>query len=104
MQPNLLSIRKKLLLSGVSSEYKDLAKFAEDTDSHLLREELEDSLRKSKGRHYNLQALNSKTNYPHPSAKRKFHDIQKNTTDQPKDPWLATRAPHSIIPHVHEQN
>ena len=40
---NLVSIRKKFLLSGVSSEYKDLAKFAEDTDSHLFGDELEDS-------------------------------------------------------------
>ena len=28
---NLVLIRKKFLLSGISSEYKDLAKFAEDT-------------------------------------------------------------------------
>ena len=35
---NLVSIRKSLLLFGVSSEYKDLAKFAEDTDSHLFGE------------------------------------------------------------------
>ena len=54
---NLVSIRKKFLLSGVSSEYKDLAKFAEDTNSHLFGEELEDSLKKAKGRHYSLQAL-----------------------------------------------
>ena len=40
---NLVSIWKKFLLSGVSSEYKDLPKFAEDTDSHLFKEELEDS-------------------------------------------------------------
>ena len=33
---NLVSIREKFLLSGVSCEYKDLAKFAEDTDSHLF--------------------------------------------------------------------
>ena len=33
---NLLTIRKKFLLSGVSSEYKNLAKFAEDNDSHLF--------------------------------------------------------------------
>ena len=47
-QYNLLSIRKKFLLSGVSSEYKDLAKCAEDTYSHLTGEELEDSLKKVK--------------------------------------------------------
>ena len=48
MQPNLLSIRKKFLLSGVSSEYKDLAKFAEDTDPHLIGEELEYSSKSPK--------------------------------------------------------
>ena len=69
MQVNLLSIRKKFLSSSVSSDYKDLAKFAEDTDSLLIGEDIEDSLKKSKGRHYGLQALIPKTNYPHPSAK-----------------------------------
>ena len=59
---NLVSTRKKSLLSGVSSEYTDLAKFAEDTDSHLFEEELEDTLKKAKGRHYSLQALKPKTN------------------------------------------
>ena len=33
---NLVSISKKFLLSGVSSEYKDMAKFAEDNNSHLF--------------------------------------------------------------------
>ena len=65
---NLLTIRKKFLLSGESSEYKNLAKFAEDTDSHLLWEKLEDSLKKA------------------------------------KDPWVATRAPHSATPRVHGWN
>ena len=51
---NLLPIRKKFLLSGVNSEYKDLAKFAEVTDPNLFGEELEDSLKKTKGRHYSL--------------------------------------------------
>ena len=41
-------------MSGASSEYKDLAKFADDTDPHLIGEELEDSLKKYKGRHYSL--------------------------------------------------
>ena len=40
---NLILIWKKFLLSGISSEYKDMSKFAEDTESHLFREELEDS-------------------------------------------------------------
>ena len=81
---NLVSIREKFSLSGVSSKYKDLAKFAEDTDSHLFGEELEDPLRKAKGRHYSLQALKPKTNYPHThasSTKRKFQvEISKNDT------------------------
>ena len=74
---NLVSIRKKFLLSGVSNEYKDLAKFAEDTDSHLFGKELEDSLKKAKGRHYSLQALKPKTNYPH-AFKGKFQETSKN--------------------------
>ena len=74
---HLLSIRKKFILSGVSSEYKDLAKFAKDTDSHLFGEELEESLKKNKGRHYSLQAVKSETNYPHASAMQKFHDISQ---------------------------
>ena len=84
---NLVSIGKKFLLPGVSSEYKDLAKFAEDIDSHLFGEELEASLKKAEERHYSLQALTK-------------------TTDQPKDPWLATRAPHShsTTPQAHGQN
>ena len=55
--------KEKFLLSGVSSEYNDLPKFAEETDSHLIGEELEDSLKKPKERH-SLQRLNPKTNYP----------------------------------------
>ena len=62
----------------LQGEYKDLAKFAEDTDSHLFGKELEDSVKKAKGRHYSLQALSPKTNNPRPSAKRKFHEIPKN--------------------------
>ena len=72
---NLVSIRKKFLLSDVSSECKNLAKFAEDTDCHLFGEELENSLEKARGRHYSLQALKPKTNYPHvhaSSTKQKF--------------------------------
>ena len=66
---NLISVRKKFLLSGVSREYKDLAKFAEDPNSHLFGEELEDSLKKAKGRHYSFQALKPKRNYPQASGK-----------------------------------
>ena len=89
---NLVSIRKKFLLSGVSSECKDLTKFADDTDSHLFGEELENSLKKANGRHYSLQALKPKSNYPvHASTKQKFHETSK-TTGQPKDPWLANKG------------
>ena len=41
-------------MSGVGSENKDLTKFVDDTGSHLIGEELEDSLKKYKGRHYSL--------------------------------------------------
>ena len=74
---NLVSIRKKFLLSAVRSEYKDLPKFAEDTNSRLFGEELEDSLKKAKGRHYSLQALKPKTP-AHASTKRKFHETLKD--------------------------
>ena len=74
---NLVSIRKKLLLSGVNSEYKDLDKFAEDTHFHLFGEELEDSLKKAQRRHYSLQALKPKPP-AHASTKRKFNETSKN--------------------------
>ena len=76
--PNLVSIKKKFLLSGISSEYKDLAKFAEDTESYLFGKKLENSLKKAKRRHYSLQALKPKINYPHASTKQKFHETSKN--------------------------
>ena len=96
---NLISIRKKFLLSGVSSQYKDLAKFAEDTESHLLGEELEGSLKKAKGRHYSLQALEPKANYPpHASTKQKFHEISKNDR-QTKTPMAGHNStPQYISP------
>ena len=57
---NLVSIREKSLLSRVGSKYKNLAKFAEDTDCHPFREKLENSLQKAKEsiivcRHSNLK-------------------------------------------------
>ena len=99
MQPNLLSIRNKFLLSGVSSEYKDLAKFAEDTDPHLIGDELEDSFKKSKRKHFSLQELNPKTNYPHPPAMRKFHEIPKNDR-----PTKRPMAGHSSTPQYNCTN
>ena len=101
---NLVSIRKKFLLSVVSSEYKDLAKFAEDNDSHFVGEELEDFFKNAKGRHDSLHALKLKTNYGILQLSENSMKLQKTTKDQPKDPWLATRTPHSTNPQVHGQN
>ena len=76
---NIVAIGKKFLLSGVSSEYKNLTKFADDIDSHLndLEEKLEDSLKKAKGRHHSLQALRPKP-LVHASTKRKFNEASKS--------------------------
>ena len=54
---SLKKLGKRCLLSGISGQYKDLQKFEPDSDSHLFGEEIEDSLKKAKGRHYSLQAL-----------------------------------------------
>ena len=98
---NLVSIRKKFLLSGVSSEHKDLAKFAEDTGSHLFGKELEDSLKKAKGRHYSLQALKPRQTTHMDMllqlSRNSRLKLQK-TKGQLKDPWLAISAPHSTTP------
>ena len=80
-----------------------MAKFAEDTDSHLIEEELEDSLKILKEdiivcRHSILRQTTRILQLSENSMK-----FQK-TAGQPKDLWLATRAPHSTIPQVHEQN
>ena len=83
---NLVSIKKKFLLSGVSSEYKDLAKVAEDTDPHLFGEELEDSLKKVIGRHYSLQAIKPKPP-AHASTTVKLNEISKN--DRPTKRLMA---------------
>ena len=77
---NLVSIRKKFLFSGVSSEYKDLPKFAKDTDSHLFGEKLEDSLKKAKGRHYSLQAFKPRANYTHAYASSTKQNFQVETS------------------------
>ena len=44
-----ISLGKNIFCQRVSGEYKDLQKFATDSDSHLSGEELENSL---KGRNY----------------------------------------------------
>ena len=54
------NLMKKYLLSGVSTQYKDLSKFAHGLDSLLFREKLEEPLKKkAKRRHYSLQDLQS---------------------------------------------
>ena len=90
---NLVSIRKKFLLSAVRSEYKDLPKFAEDTNSHLFGEELEDSLKKAKGRHYSLQA---NQNPAHALTKSKFNETSKHNR-----PTKRPMAGHKGIPQSH---
>ena len=88
---NLLSWKKKCVLSGVRSECKGLAKSAEDTNSHLFGEEIEGSLKNTKGRHYRLQAVKPMINYQHASAKQKFHKISKN--DRPaKRPMVCRKG------------
>ena len=54
MHPKFSVNKEKFLLSGVSSEYKDLPKFVVDTNSRLFGKELEEFLKKAKGRHYSL--------------------------------------------------
>ena len=85
---NLKSIRKKILLSAIGNEFKDLTKFAEDTNSHLFREELENSLKKTKESHYSFHALKSKKNYSHASMLQLSENSMKlqKTTGQPKEP------------------
>ena len=80
---NLVSPRKKLSLFVVSSEYKDLGKFSEDTDSHLIREELEEE------RYYSLQTLKPKTIYPNASTKQKSNETSKK--DRPTKRPMAGR-------------
>ena len=82
---------------GVSGEYKHLQKFAPGSDSHLFGEELEDSIKKGKGRHYSLQALKQSTGASQ-AHKRKAnadcHLASQKTTGQSKSPGLAKRVLH----------
>lgn len=96
-------LRKKYLLYGLSPEYKDLPKFAPDTDSHLFGEELEDSLKKARAQYYNLLALkkqnraSSSFSSPSHGQKRKADDHQKSKNARPaKKPWVGQKgSPHS---------
>ena len=90
-------LRKKYLLSGGSGEYKDLQKFAPGFDSHLFGEELEDSLKKAKGRHYSLQALKQSVVVSQAYKRKANADVpsrKSKTTGQPKSPGLAKRVLH----------
>ena len=86
------TLRKKSFLAGVSQDYKDLAKFALDSDTHLFGDELEDSIKKAKGRHHSLQALKKQDfSYTSPSNKRKYA-YEKPKNDKPaKKPWTSGR-------------
>ena len=64
------------------------------TDSHLFGEELEDSLKKAKGRH-SLQSLKPKTNYPHAhasSTERKFQVETSKNDRQTKRPMAGHKG------------
>ena len=50
----------------LQGEYKDLAKFAEGTNSYLFGGKLEDSFENAKGRHDSLQALKPTPSPPPP--------------------------------------
>ena len=81
---------EKFLFSGFSNEYKDLAKFAEDTDSHLFGEELENSLKRPKEDIIVCRHLRQTTRMLQLSK----HSMKlQKTTGQPKDLWLVTRVP-----------
>ena len=85
----------------LQGEYKDLAKFAEGTNSYLFGEKLEDSFKNAAGTQTNPPP-------PSPSMLQLSESSMKpqKTTDQPKVPWLATRAPHihSTTPLAHGWN
>ena len=95
---NLVLIRKKILLSGDSSENKDLAKFFEYANSYLNEQELEDTLKRPKEsiivcRHSNLrqtthilQLSKSSMKLQKRQANQKTHDWSKGhpTVQLPK--------------------
>ena len=92
-------LRKKYLLSGVSGEYKDLQKFAPDSDSHLFGEELEDFLKKAKDRHYSLQALKQSAGVPQAHKRKANADMpsSKSKNYRPaKKPWTGQKGSPQI--------
>ena len=92
-------LRKKYLFSGVSGEYKDLQKFAPDSDSHLFGEELEDFLKKAKDRHYSLQALKQSAGVPQAHKRKANADMpsSKSKNYRPaKKPWTGQKGSPQI--------
>ena len=88
-------LRKKYLLSGVSWEYKNLLKFASDTDSHLFGEELEASLKKAKDRLYSLQALKQSAGVSQVHRRKANADMpySKSKNYRPaKKPWTGQKG------------
>ena len=86
-------LRKRSLLAGVSREFRDLSKYAQDSESHLFGEEVEESLKKAKGRHLSLQALKPKAvnSTPDYTNKRKSTGSSKN--DRPiKRPMIGHKG------------
>ena len=88
-------LRKKYLLSGVNGEYKDLQKFAPESVPHLFGEELEDSLKKAKGRHYSLQALKQSAGASQAHKRKANADMpsSKSKNYRPaKKPWTSQKG------------
>ena len=75
----LNSLRRRFLVSKVSNEYKDLPRYAADLESWLFVEELKDSLKKTKSRHYHFHSLKPKhKDVPsQSSSKSKLSDFVK---------------------------
>ena len=104
-------------LSGVNGEYKDLKKFATDSDSHLFGEGLEDFLKKVKGRHSSLkqssgvsQARKRQGNADMLSSKSKNCRAKKHWTGQKGSPpthkkhLASTQDSHVIKDHRGHRN
>ena len=90
-------------MSGVSGEYKDLQKFAPDSDSHLFGEELEDSLKKAKGRYYSLQALKQSAGVSQAHKRKANADMPSNKSKNyrpAKKPWTSQKGSPQTNKHL----
>ena len=73
----------------------NLQKFAPDSDSHLFGKELEDSLKKAKGRHYSLQALKQRAGVSQAHKRKANADMtsSKSKNYRPaKKPWTGQKG------------